>query len=86
MKHPTIIDGYLKKEVDSSNILGPFPLTSAPAVHINHFGIIPKKHHPALCSLKYVKVEQVAEKAVLLGKGSLIAKIDVKSAYLLLKC
>ena len=46
MKHPTIIDDYLKKEVDSSNILGPFLSTSAPAVHINRFGVIPKKHQP----------------------------------------
>ena len=107
IKHPTIIDDYLKKEIDSLNILGPFPSTSAPTVHINRFGVIPKKHQPgkwrlitdlsfpegasvndaidpALCSLKYISVEQVAEKAVMLGKGSLIAKIDVKSAYRLI--
>ena len=107
IKHPTIIDDYLKKEVELLNILGPFPSTSAPAVHINHFGVIPKKHQPgkwrlitdlsfpegasvndtidpALCSLKYISVEQVAERAVMLGKGSLIAKIDVKSAYRLI--
>jgi len=38
----------------------------------------------ALCSLKYITVEQVAKKAVLLGKGSLMAKIDIKSAYRLI--
>jgi len=104
MKHPTIIDDYLRKEVESRNILGPFPSTSAPVVHISRFGVAPKKHQPgkwrlirdlsfpedssvndtidkALCSLKYISVEQVAEHAVQLGKGSLIAKIDVKSAY-----
>jgi len=42
MKHPTIIDECLEKEVDSKNILGPFPSTSAPAVHINLFGVTPK--------------------------------------------
>ena len=106
-KHPTVIDDYLRKEVDSMNILGPFPSTSAPAVHINHFGVTPKKHQPGkwrlitdlsfpegssvndaiekpLCSLKYISVEQVAEKAVQLGRGSLIAKIDIKSAYRLI--
>ena len=37
-----------------------------------------------MCSLKYITIEQVAKKAVLLGKGSLIAKIDIKSAYRLI--
>ena len=38
----------------------------------------------SLCSLKYITVEQVAKKAVLLGRGSLIAKIDIKAAYCLI--
>ena len=37
-----------------------------------------------LCSLKYVTVNQVAMKAVSLGKGALLAKIDIKSAYRLI--
>ena len=36
---------------------------------------------PRLCSLKYVTVDQVTKKAMQLGIGSLIAKIDIKSAY-----
>ena len=36
---------------------------------------------PALCSLKYTRVEQVAEKVFELGPGAQLAKIDVKSAY-----
>ena len=36
---------------------------------------------PALCSLKYTRVEQVAEKVFKLGPGAQLAKIDVKSAY-----
>ena len=36
---------------------------------------------PKLCSLKYITVEQVAKEAIALGKGSLIAKIDIKAAY-----
>ena len=35
----------------------------------------------ALCSLKYITVDQVAQQAVRLGKGSLLAKIDIKAAY-----
>ena len=39
---------------------------------------------PSLCSLKYVAVDQVAKKAIQLGKASLIAKIDIKSTYRLI--
>lgn len=39
---------------------------------------------PALCPLKYITVNQVAQQAILLGKGSLIAKIDIKAAYRLI--
>jgi len=46
IKHPTIIDICLKKKADPSNILSPFPSTSAPAVYINPFGVISKKHQP----------------------------------------
>jgi len=36
---------------------------------------------PALCSLRYITVDQVARKAISLGKGGLIVKIDIKAAY-----
>ena len=36
---------------------------------------------PSLCSLSYITVDQVAEKALALGRGALIAKTDIKSAY-----
>jgi len=42
-QHPEDIDEYLKKEVQLGNILPP---ATAPAVHINRFGVIPKKHQP----------------------------------------
>ena len=42
--HQDVIDEYLKQEVELGNILGPFPKVTAPAVHINRFGVIPKKH------------------------------------------
>jgi len=45
-KHPEVVDDYLKKEIELSNILGPFSSASAPADHINRFGVIPKKHQP----------------------------------------
>ena len=39
---------------------------------------------PQSCSLSYITVQEVAAKAVELGKGSMIAKIDIKSAYRLI--
>ena len=39
---------------------------------------------PRPCSMAYVSVDQVAGQALTLGKGSLLAKIDVKSAYRLI--
>ena len=106
-KHPEVINDYLQKEILQEQIRGPFPPHLAPSVHINRFGVIPKKHQPgkwrlitdlsfpegasvndaidpALCSLKYVTVDQVAQQAVLIGKGSLIVKIDIKAAYRLI--
>ena len=38
----------------------------------------------SLCSLSYITVDKVAEIAVRLGKGSLLAKIDIESAYRLI--
>ena len=39
---------------------------------------------PDLCSLTYTTVERVAEVAARLGRGSLLAKIDIESAYRLI--
>lgn len=36
---------------------------------------------PALCSLHYITVDQIAAVAATLGHGALIAKLDVESAY-----
>lgn len=106
-QNPEVIEDYLRKETGVGNILGPFQMGTAPNVHINRFGVIPKKYQPGkwrlitdlsfpenasindaidpdLCSMSYITVEQVAARAISLGKGSLIAKIDVKSAYRLI--
>ena len=40
--------------------------------------------NPSLCSMAYIMVDQVAARAISLGKGSLLAKIDLKSAYRLI--
>ena len=36
---------------------------------------------PDLCSLRYTSVQRVARTAMLLGKGALMAKLDIKAAY-----
>ena len=36
---------------------------------------------PLLCSLSYITVDEVAAKVALLGMGTLLAKIDIESAY-----
>ena len=97
-----VIENYLSKEIAAGNILGPIPLSSS--VHINRFGVIPKKHQMGkwrlitdlsfpegysvndaidseLCSMSYISVDLVARRAMSLGRGALIAKIDIKSAY-----
>ena len=102
-----VIEEYLQKQIEQGNIIGPFSPHLTPAIHINRFGVIPKKHQPGkwrlitdlsfpegksvndaidpkLCSLKYITVDQVAKQAIALGEGSLIAKIDIKSAYRLI--
>ena len=35
----------------------------------------------SLCSLQYTTVEAVASRVLRLGKGALLAKLDIKSAY-----
>ena len=41
-----MIEEYLQAEVAKGNILGPFTQETAPPVHINRFGVIPKKYQP----------------------------------------
>ena len=42
--NPQVIEEYIKQELELGKIVGPFSKTLAPAVHINRFGVIPKKH------------------------------------------
>ena len=44
IQNPTVIENYLGKETSAGNILGPPP--SFPGLHINGYGVIPKKHQP----------------------------------------
>ena len=90
-KNPQVFEDYLSKQATAGNIFGPFSPSTLPYVHINRFGIIPKKHQPGkwrlshqdvndatLCSLTYTTVDEVAATATALGQGARLAK---KSAY-----
>ena len=104
-EHPEVIDKYIQKELNLGRIAGPFEKGDLqPPVHINRFGIIPKKHQegkyrlivdmsypdggsindgidPDLCSLTYLKLEEVVHAIGRKGKGALLAKMDLESAY-----
>ena len=44
-------------------------------------GSVKEGIQPHLCSLHYTSVESVAAAAQQLGKGALLAKLDIKSAH-----
>jgi len=44
--NPQVVKEYIQNEVESGNIIGPFPKSLAPAVHINRIGVIPKQYQP----------------------------------------
>ena len=45
-ENPQVIEDYIAKEVETGNIFGPFSPSLLPQVHVNRFGVIPKKHQP----------------------------------------
>jgi len=105
-EHPDIVTDYLSTEILLGQVAGPFLPRAVPAVHISHFGVIPKgqtgkwrliidlshsKGHSvndgipkSLCSLRYVTIDDAIKGIIQLGKGTLLAKIDIKSAFRLL--
>jgi len=44
--NPNVVDEYLPNEVSMGRVVGPFPTTALPEVHISRFGVIPKNHQP----------------------------------------
>lgn len=45
-QHPEIVYAYLANEVALGRVAGPFPAPPLPNLHINSFGVIPKKGQP----------------------------------------
>ena len=43
---PSVIDQYLRTELEKGCVAGPFSIALIPNLHISHFGIIPKKYQP----------------------------------------
>ena len=76
-------------------ILGPLSPANVPLVQVSRFGAIPKKKQlsspqghsvndgidPALCSLSYTSVDDAAAEICAMGRGTLLAKLDIKNAY-----
>jgi len=100
---PSVIDQYLRTELEKGRVAGPFSIAHIPNLHISRFGIIPKKYQPGTWqlildlsspvghsvndgnpkesfSVQYVKVEDVINGIMSLGRGSLLAKFDAESA------
>ena len=42
-QHPEVTTGYLDTETQAGWILGPYPMSSLPGIHISRFGVIKKK-------------------------------------------
>ena len=105
--HPKVVEEYLQAEVDHGRLAGPYSPSLLPQVHINRFGVIPKRHQPgkwrlivdlsypkghsvndgilrSLCELHYITIDDAIQKIVQMGQGSLLAKIDIQSAFRLL--
>ena len=88
-------------------IVGPFPLTLGPDIHISRFGVIPKSHQISKwrlildlsfpkrksvndrllkdhCSLHYSTIDDAIQHIMKLGRGTVLSKVDIKSAFRLL--
>ena len=43
---PSVIDQYLRSELEKGHVAGPFFIAPIPNLHISHFRIIPRKYQP----------------------------------------
>ena len=85
LQHPTVVDEYMQGETQSGRILGPFSLDSVSGLQIHRLGVTPKGHAPGkwrlITDLSFPEGNDSIPSAVqALGKGALLAKLDVKAA------
>ena len=97
LDHPVVVRDYLGKELERGRVVGPLEKDSIPGLHVSPLGVIPKDKpgewrmiagrsvndgiSEDLASLTYVSVDNIMEVVSALGVGSLLAKVDIKSAY-----
>jgi len=46
LAYQSVVDNYLQVELDHNRVAGLLPRSQCLAVHISHFGVIPKSHQP----------------------------------------
>eukprot|EP00731_Ephydatia_muelleri_P010115 Em0005g701a len=73
-EHAQVIREYLAVECSEGRVVGPLNPPWSQSIQISRFGVIPKGS----------TVDQAAESVVQLGRGALMAKIDIKAAYRLI--
>ena len=101
---PSVINQYLRLELEKGRVAGPFLISPIPNLHVSRFGVIPKKHQPGKWrlildlssplghsvndgilkepfSVQYMRVDDVISGIMSFGRGTLLAKFDVESAY-----
>lgn len=101
-RNPSVVEDYLRVEIEEGRVPG--PIAQPGSLHINHFGVIPKRHQvgkwrlivdlshpegasindgipPERCSLRYPSVDDAVWIINKLGRGTLLAKWDIKNAY-----
>ena len=86
--NPQPVDEYLSKERAAHRVIGPLTPSMVDQIHVNRFGVIPKRHQPVnddidrdSCSLQYTTVDDAARLISQLGQGTLMAKIHIVHAY-----
>ncbi|KAL5493809.1 hypothetical protein EMCRGX_G015039 [Ephydatia muelleri] len=73
-EHAQVIREYLAVECSEGRVVGPLNPPWSQSIQISRFGVIPKGS----------TVDRAAESVVQLGRGALMAKIDIKAAYRLI--
>ncbi|KAL5493834.1 hypothetical protein EMCRGX_G015066 [Ephydatia muelleri] len=73
-KHAQVIREYLAVECSEGRVVGPLNPPWSQSIQISRFGVIPRGS----------TVDRAAESVVQLGRGALMAKIDIKAAYRLI--
>ncbi len=98
-KHPEVVTAYLQKEQSLLGPSHPLPPTRFGVIPKGHntgkwrlitdlshppMGSVNSGIEPELCSLSYTTVDDIANRILHIGKGALLAKVDIEAAYRLI--